>query len=141
MIDTTDSSTKIPTTAWVKSVLLPNYWLLSNNTLSPDPTYSITTVEGPKFQISSDYRIKEEVVSLDNTFTVDNLNPVSYKIKTSGNKDTGFIAHEVQEVYPHLVAGEKDGQETQSLNYIGLIAILTKEIQELKKRVSQLETK
>ena len=29
--------------------------------------------------------------------------------------------------------GEKDGLETQSINYTGLIGLLTKEIQELKK--------
>jgi hypothetical protein len=53
----------------------------------------------------------------------------------------GFIAHEVQEVFPFLVAGEKDGPEIQSLNYNGLIAVLTKEIQDLKKRVKELEIK
>jgi hypothetical protein len=47
--------------------------------------------------------------------------------------DLGFIAHEVQEVYPFLVEGNKDEEKKQSLNYIGLIAILVKEVQELKK--------
>jgi hypothetical protein len=53
--------------------------------------------------------------------------------------DIGFIAHEVQEYYPFLVDGEKDGQQTQSLDYISIIGILVKEIQELKQRVKQLE--
>ena len=44
----------------------------------------------------------------------------------------GFIAHELQEHYPFLVAGIKDGPDTQSVNYIGLIGLLTKEIQQLK---------
>ena len=44
----------------------------------------------------------------------------------------GFIAHELQEHYPFLVTGVKDGPETQSVNYIGLIGLLTKEIQQLK---------
>jgi len=39
------------------------------------------------------------------------------------------------------VSGEKDGEEMQSLNYIGLIGVLVKEIQELKKRVHILENK
>jgi hypothetical protein len=52
----------------------------------------------------------------------------------------GFLAHEVQEYFPFLVTGVKDGPETQSINYIGLIGLLTKEIQELKKRVSNLES-
>ena len=56
------------------------------------------------------------------------------------NKESiGLIAHEVQEYYPFLVEGEKDGEQTQSVNYIGLIGVLIKEIQELKKRVLNLE--
>jgi hypothetical protein len=72
---------------------------------------------------------------------VDNLRPVTYLNKNLEKQDIGFIAHEVQEVYPFLVNGVKDGENIQSLNYIGLIGILTKEIQELKKRVKELENK
>jgi hypothetical protein len=39
----------------------------------------------------------------------------------------------VQEYFPFLVSGVKDGPEIQSINYTGLIGVLTKEIQELKK--------
>jgi hypothetical protein len=52
----------------------------------------------------------------------------------------GFIAHELQEKYPFLVSGEKDGPENQSVNYIGLIALLVKEIQELKERMETVES-
>ena len=90
---------------------------------------------------TSDYRIKTDIKPLDPNFAIDHLNPVSYTNKLSGKKDTGFIAHEIQEIFPHLVTGEKDGEQTQTLNYIGLIAILTREIQELKKRIEILETK
>ena len=76
---------------------------------------------------------------LDNTFTVDKLNPIIYTHKKNKDKNIGFLAHEVQEEFPFLVTGEKDGEETQSLNYQGLIGILVKEIQELKARVKQLE--
>jgi len=51
----------------------------------------------------------------------------------------GFIAHEVQEQYPFLVTGEKDGKNNQSINYQEMIPILVKEIQDLKKRVTSLE--
>jgi predicted nuclease with TOPRIM domain len=37
-----------------------------------------------------------------------------------------------------LVNGVKDGPETQSLNYNGLIGILTKEIKDLKKEMRLL---
>jgi hypothetical protein len=51
-------------------------------------------------------------------------------------QDVGLIAHELQAQYPFLVNGIKDGEEMQAVNYIGLIGILIKEIQCLKKEVS-----
>ena len=53
----------------------------------------------------------------------------------------GLIAHELQKEYPFLVNGEKDGKNIQSVNYDGLISILIKEIQHLKKRLDKLEKK
>jgi hypothetical protein len=82
--------------------------------------------------MSSDYRIKENVQELNSKFTVDNLKPVIYENKLLEKQSIGFLAHEVQEIYPYLVTGEKDGKEYQSLDYIGLIGILVKEIKELK---------
>ena len=97
-------------------------------------------VTANSFNATSDYRVKENVQQLDPTlFNVDKLNPVTYNKIDSGKQDIGFIAHEVQEVFPYLVTGEKDGEQTQSLNYLGLIGVLVKEIQELKKRVAILE--
>ena len=61
--------------------------------------------------------------------------------KNTGKTDIGLIAHEVQEFFPELVTGEKDGETNQSINYIGLIGLLVKEIQELKDKVTKLEKK
>jgi len=99
------------------------------------------TCTATSFTSSSDYRIKEDVVTLNNKFNVDKLRPVTYKNKNTQKQDIGFIAHEVQEEFPYLVSGEKNGEQMQSLNYIGLIGVLVKEIQELKKRVHILENK
>ena len=99
-------------------------------------------VTANSFNALSDYRVKENVQQLDTTlFNVDKLIPVTYNKIDSGKQDIGFIAHEVQEVFPFLVTGEKDGEQTQSLNYLGLIGVLVKEIQELKKRVVILENR
>ena len=90
--------------------------------------------------LTSDYRIKDIIEPLDSDlYSVDNLKPVKYFNKKSGKEDIGFIAHEVQESFPCLVTGEKDGEELQTLNYIGLIGILTKEIQILKAEVAELK--
>ena len=93
------------------------------------------------FTSTSDYRIKENIIPLNNTFIVDNLIPVTYKNIETKKQDIGLIAHEVQEHFPILVTGEKDGEETQTINYIGLIPILIKEIKELKIRIKNLEDK
>jgi hypothetical protein len=68
------------------------------------------------------------------------LKPIIYDHIDSKQTNIGFLAHEVQEYFPFLVSGEKDGSEIQSINYTGLIGVLTKEIQDLKKRVSLLES-
>ena len=87
------------------------------------------------FNTLSDYRIKENVTQLDSMFVVDKLNPVTYLNKKSDKQDIGLIAHELQEIFPELVNGEKDGEQLQSVNYIGLIPVLIKEVQELKKEI------
>jgi hypothetical protein len=91
------------------------------------------------FNGTSDYRIKENVTPLNNLFTVDNLNPVTYTNTKTDKQDIGLIAHELQEHYPFLVNGIKDGENLQSINYIGLIGILIKEIQILKADIVRLD--
>jgi hypothetical protein len=104
-------------------------------------------VEAQSFNALSDYRIKGNVQLLLPSRIVDVLRPVEYELP-GGNRDMGFIAHEVQESFPFLVKGVKDGPELQSLNYNGFIALLVKEIQLLKEdnralnsRLSALESK
>ena len=109
-----------------------------------NPAYTLDvngSVNATSYNSSSDYRIKKDVVALDNTFSVDNLRPVTYNNINLGKQDIGLIAHELQEIYPFLVTGEKDGENIQSVNYIGLIGILIKEIQELKKDIRLLKEK
>ena len=98
-------------------------------------------IQASSYNATSDYRTKDNVMKLDTTFTVDGLNPVTYQFKPTGKQDVGFLAHEVQELYPFLVNGMKDGPNNQSLNYNGFIGILTKEIKDLKKKVSEQEAK
>jgi hypothetical protein len=98
-------------------------------------------VVASSFSTLSDYRIKENILPLNNTFTIDNLIPVTYKNLKTEKQDIGLIAHEVEEYYPCLVTGVKDGKEYQSVNYISLIPVLIKEIQELKKEIKLLKEK
>jgi hypothetical protein len=97
------------------------------------------SVTAGSFNATSDYRIKENVVDLDFNFTVDNLRPVSYTNIITGKQDIGLIAHELQEHYPCLVMGQKDGNYNQCVNYTGLIGILINEIKTLKKKILLIE--
>jgi len=91
------------------------------------------------FNAASDYRIKENIKPLSKEITVDGLKPIQYFNTRAQKLDIGFLAHEVQEDFPYLVTGSKDGGDLQTLNYIGLMGVLVKEIQELKAKVSRLE--
>lgn len=89
---------------------------------------------------TSDYRIKDDVVSLvDLSYGVDHLRPVYYYNTIAQHPQIGFLAHELQEDFAFLVDGEKDGENYQSVNYNGLIGLLVYEIQELKKQVALLK--
>jgi len=115
-----------------------NQIVLGNSSVTSVTTTASVTASS--FNSSSDYRIKENVLPLDETFTIDNLRPVTYFNSSINKQDIGFIAHEVQEFFPYLVNGEKDGETNQSLNYNGLIGLLVKEIQDLKQQVNNLKT-
>jgi len=94
------------------------------------------------YNVTSDYRIKKNVELLGEAFVVDDLQPITYFNEMTEKQDIGFLAHEVQELYPYLVSGLKDDNNGyQSLNYIGLIGILVKEIKELKRAVKELSEK
>ena len=99
-------------------------------------------INAATFTSTSDYRVKKNINPLLlEDYSVDYLKPVTFKFKKDNKESIGLIAHELHEYYPFLVEGEKDGDKTQSVNYIGLIGVLIKEIQELKKRVLDLENK
>jgi hypothetical protein len=62
------------------------------------------------YNTSSDYRLKEDVQPMTGALArIANLKPCTYKWKADGSDGEGFIAHELAEVCPDAVTGEKDG--------------------------------
>jgi hypothetical protein len=112
----------------------------TNNNIYCNNVYALSAVYANNVALTSDYRIKENVKPLDNQFQVDYLNPVTYTNKQTQKQDIGLIAHELQEIYPELVYGDKDAPEIQRINYIGLIPILINEIKNMKKEIQTLHT-
>jgi hypothetical protein len=109
---------------------------------TPELTTQIgpTGISSPSFNATSDYRIKENIKPIDLfNINIDGLNPVTYINKKLKTHDIGLIAHEVQEIFPYLVNGEKDGKDMQSIRYMSLICLLIKEVQELKTKMKEKE--
>jgi len=86
---------------------------------------------------ASDYRLKEDIQPMTGALAkVAALNPVTYKWKSSGEQDNGFIAHELAEVVPNAVNGEKDAVnedgsiKPQGIDTSFLVATLTAAIKE-----------
>jgi len=111
-----------------------------------------------RYEDVSDYRLKDNIKDWD----VDASAKVKQvKIRTFDWKDqtavtngkglVGVIAHELQEVYPHCVSGEKDGYGGdvdkdgnkkpmyQGVDYGKLTPLLTKALQEALARIDTLE--
>jgi hypothetical protein len=117
------------------------FWITHSTSTTPIKTVTITSagIYSGAFYATSDYRLKDNITNLDVSLNVDLLRPVKYNLKSDNLEHMGFIAHEVQEVFPSLVDGEKDGVDFQSLNYTGLIPILVLEIQRLKKDIEAIK--
>jgi hypothetical protein len=104
---------------------------------------------------SSDYRLKEDIQPMTGALAkVAAFNPVTYKWKVDSSDGEGFIAHELAEVVPQCVTGQKDAVDAegkpvyQGIDTSFLVATLTAAIQEqqaliesLTARVAQLEGK
>ena len=89
----------------------------------------------------SDYRIKYNVCDLPTDKTVDGLRPVMYLNRLTGHEEYGFLAHELQGVFPEMVVGEKDDPNGyQTIQYEQLFAIFIAEIKKLRDDVERLES-
>jgi hypothetical protein len=66
------------------------------------------------FNTSSDYRLKENEVSISDGITrIKQLKPYKFNFKIQPDKTVdGFFAHEVSSIVPEAISGEKDATET-----------------------------
>lgn len=98
------------------------------------------------YNTSSDYRLKHSVQPMSGALAkIAQLKPVTYKWKADDSDGEGFIAHELAEVFPGAVTGEKDAlKEDGSINPQGidtsfLVAALTAAIQEQQQMIQTLQ--
>jgi hypothetical protein len=94
---------------------------------------------------SSDYRLKEDLKPFNGLDILSDINFYDFKWKESQIRNYGIIAHELQEVIPYIVEGNKDelfedgSIKSQQIDITKLIPILGKAIQELSDKNTTLE--
>lgn len=108
-------------------------------------TVSNTTVA---YNTGSDYRLKSNIKIISNIEDlIKNINPVIFNWGNSEEWSHGFIAHELQEIAPYAVFGEKDAvdedgnPEYQQVDYSKITPILAAGVKMLLERVNDLEAR
>jgi len=146
---TSDLATGISAATTNTPTPLIQFWY--GNYPSAVPVGSITTNgSATAYNTSSDCRLKENVAPLANAVTrLKQIAPKNFTWKGNPSLGTveGFIAHELQEVVPDAVHGEKDeldqngAPKYQGVDSSALVPLLTAALQEALARIEALEAK
>lgn len=96
------------------------------------------TSSATAYNIGSDYRLKENITEITDGITrVKQLNPSRFNFVIDPNNTVdGFIAHEVSDIVPEAITGEKDAvdddgnPEYQGIDQSKLVPLLTAALQE-----------
>ena len=116
-----------------------NHWLFYNG--NGLVGYIDTTGSTTTYSTSSDYRIKEDLKDFNGLDLISKMNVYDFKWKSDETRSYGAVAHEIQEIIPQAVVGEKDGEQMQGVDYSQLVPVLLKSIQELKAEIDELKKK
>ena len=94
------------------------------------------TTVGGDITISSDARLKSNIVSLGSTLSkLLLIDGKSYE--KDGKQRIGVLAQEIQEVFPELVT--EDGNEMLAVNYQGLVPVLINALKEQQSEIDELK--
>jgi hypothetical protein len=100
-----------------------------------------TNGSATSYNTSSDYRLKEDLKEIKGLEKLSAIKVYDFKWKDNEFRMDGVLAHELQEVLPYAVTGQKDDKEMQSVDYSKIVPILVKAIQELKAELEILKNK
>ena len=103
-----------------------------------DTTVSNDLTVGGDIVVSSDARLKANIVSLGSTLAkLLLIDGKSYTMKKDGKQKIGVLAQEIQTVFPELVT--TDDKEMSAVNYQGLVPVLINALKEQDDKISRLE--
>jgi hypothetical protein len=95
------------------------------------------------YNVTSDYRLKEDFQEVKGLEKVGAIKVYDYKWKLDEKRMDGVLAHELAEVLPYAVFGEKDeidengNNRMQSVDYSKIVPIMIKAIQELNEKINK----
>lgn len=102
-----------------------------------------TSGTSTQYNTSSDYRLKKNFKDFNGLNLVSQIPVYDFNWKVGVDPDEGQAwgvkAHELQEVLPNAVSGEKDGEEMQGVDYSKIVPVLIKAIQELQEEIRLLK--
>jgi hypothetical protein len=101
------------------------------------------------YNTSSDYRLKENVIDLTGAADrVQQLAPKRFNFIADADKTVdGFLAHEVADIVPEAITGEKDAvdadgnPEYQGIDQSKIVPLLTAALQEALTKIDALEAR
>jgi type II secretory pathway pseudopilin PulG len=100
---------------------------------------AVSLFSGTFIYQGSDARIKTNIQPVTHALdAVMQMKPVSYALKAGGQKGLGFVAQDMEKIYPDLVMNAGDSKGMKAINYDGLIAPLVEAVQELKQQNDEL---
>jgi hypothetical protein len=92
---------------------------------------------GVNYASASDYRLKQDFKDYNALELISAIKTYDYEWKSDKSRNYGVLAHELQEVIPYAVTGEKDGEQMQGVDYSKIVPILVKAIQELNQKAQE----
>ena len=111
---------------------------------------SYKSISASAFYVNSDYRLKSNLVPLEDAVSRVKQLPVyrfNWNDKENESKVDGFLAHEVSSVVPEAVTGEKDAVredgtlEYQQIDQSKIVPLLTAALKEAIEKIEQLENR
>jgi hypothetical protein len=95
------------------------------------------------YNTTSDYRLKEDLKDFNGLNKISAIKVYDFKWKSNEERTNGVLAHELAEVLPYAVHGEKDGlgrdgnPSYQGVDYSKIVPSLVKAIQELNTKFEE----
>jgi hypothetical protein len=99
------------------------------------------TMQAGNFNTTSDIKLKENVVTLENSLDkIKAMRGVSFDWKDSGKSTIGLIAQEVEQVLPELVEHNEE-DDVKTVSYANIVAVLIEAIKEQQVQIDALKEK